>query len=1456
MAEITGGTRVPGLITPTDTNDTYAVIDPIYGIDGLRNVTSIAEMNAIPNNRRRTGMQVGVTTGGTSGGTVYFILKPEPWSATTEDWVRTFEIKSGETYYNVLHITELYGSSPISVKDSLHMGENVAFTSTTNVQDVFIIGNNNKTTEYLSGATDPSNALIHSEGFNGTDWHNAYAAPLPNGWSFKTNGVISFFNDFTAIGSTPNGTNWFGDAAYEGDGAIEFVDENSGQEITFEYSGISTVGLTDVNVSWYAARYNASFPQMFFEASNDGTNWTGITFTDVANDSTYHEVTVTLPSHMLEESLLRFRYKFTNNNSFQRYTIDAFNINYTVPAFSGTPAVGLYDDGLIIGSNNVASAQHLSGFTIFGDYITANTSDTIYINRDIRISDISKTTFDYSGTVMTIGDNGNVEYSNLVIEQGLLTASTGDNSAVLINGGNVASGTSATAFGTGNTASGDFSFVEGKDNIAYTNNSHAEGWLTTASGDTSHAEGRETTATGDNSHTEGWYSKALGSHSHAEGYNTTASGSYAHAEGNQTIAGNESHAEGSRTSADSGSHAEGQLTRATGSYSHAQGARTTANGNYSHAEGYLTTSSDYASHAEGNDTIASGSTSHAEGASTTAGGYAAHAQNGNTLASGDYSHSGGYAGNGSINVVAGGFASFVHFHNTPGIGGTDLGAYGDNSAILGGTDHNLEATAARSVILGGANITAISADTVYVPKLNIGTVNPTTINVNLGIDENGFVVTGDTASDFTGNTSATCITDLYVSNIYGCSPVNMPGSLTVGFDNTLTVENSFSLGYDNKVTGGTVSHTFEKTFVSGTTVQFGEPVFNTGLYNFSFPGDVATEWTSYINYGGTSLTLYGGTGATEPVIGTLFVFGYDGGTDRTYVWYNPDTPTNDTTFTFISGTTIDNTNTLDTTYGSFALGYQNVVTGNYGAYAQGRGNKVSGTGTHAQGYYTTASANYAHAEGYQTVANGAGSHAEGNCSTTCSVQSHAEGFCTTTRGNYSHAEGCGTRACGCASHAEGLATGANGCGSHAEGCGTLASGWASHAEGQATLASGDYSHAEGHFTTAIGTHSHAEGGCTTACGQYSHAQGRSTVASGSSSHASGYLSKAYGAYSHAEGQGTTASGATSHAEGRETKAIGLNSHAEGFCSYACGDYSHAEGNFATAIGLGAHVEGVGTVASEQSSHAEGSSTTALGAYSHSEGVCTTACGIATHAEGQQTTASGNYSHSEGFLTTAGAQYSHSEGYSTTSNGLASHAGGFCTRTQGFYSFIHATHSAANGYQSAILGGSGHTIGSTVDNSVILGGTDITALSADTVYVPKLNITELNNTTISVGLGLDENGYVVSGSTGGSSEYTIVNDGNTTYNLSNSDFDNIELLRMTASSANIVVIPNDTTLSSVNIGANLSVTQNGTGQTTISGGTGVTLQSADGADKLRTQHSTGTIIKVGNNTWLLSGDITV
>lgn len=78
---LSGGVEVVGFISPTNPLDTYPVIDPLYGIDGFRNVDTIDDLNNIPNLRRRAGMVVGV-----SGGTIYYKLNPPPWSGNISDW--------------------------------------------------------------------------------------------------------------------------------------------------------------------------------------------------------------------------------------------------------------------------------------------------------------------------------------------------------------------------------------------------------------------------------------------------------------------------------------------------------------------------------------------------------------------------------------------------------------------------------------------------------------------------------------------------------------------------------------------------------------------------------------------------------------------------------------------------------------------------------------------------------------------------------------------------------------------------------------------------------------------------------------------------------------------------------------------------------------------------------------------------------------------------------------------------------------------------------------------------------------------------------------------------------------------------------------------------------------------------------------------------------------------------
>lgn len=86
MAAIPGSVRFTGFVAPTDSTDTYAVIDPIWGIDSWRSVADLTARDAITADRRRQGMAVWVVSENK-----LYVLKT---GVTNLDWV---EFTSGSS---------------------------------------------------------------------------------------------------------------------------------------------------------------------------------------------------------------------------------------------------------------------------------------------------------------------------------------------------------------------------------------------------------------------------------------------------------------------------------------------------------------------------------------------------------------------------------------------------------------------------------------------------------------------------------------------------------------------------------------------------------------------------------------------------------------------------------------------------------------------------------------------------------------------------------------------------------------------------------------------------------------------------------------------------------------------------------------------------------------------------------------------------------------------------------------------------------------------------------------------------------------------------------------------------------------------------------------------------------------------------------------------------------------
>ena len=92
---------------------------------------------------------------------------------------------------------------------------------------------------------------------------------------------------------------------------------------------------------------------------------------------------------------------------------------------------------------------------------------------------------------------------------------------------------------------------------------------------------------------------------------------------------------------------------------------------------------------------------------------------------------------------------------------------------------------------------------------------------------------------------------------------------------------------------------------------------------------------------------------------------------------------------------------------------------------------------------------------------------------------------------------------------------------------------------------------------------------------------------------------------------------------------------------------------------------------------------------------------------------------------------------------------------------------------------------------------------------------------------------------------------TTYTLAVGDAG--QLVTLTNASAITLTVPTNASVPFA-IGTQITITRAGAGALTVVGDTGVTVNSADGFLKLRTQWSSGTLIKTNTNSWILIGDL--
>ncbi len=105
---------VSGLISPIYESDKYPVIDPRFGVDGLRSLNSLQEMYNIPLEKRRGGMVVAIPNT-SSNNAAYYTLKPEgngvTWAVgSSSNWYGFLQSATGSSFsvpvkYNIVNDT-------------------------------------------------------------------------------------------------------------------------------------------------------------------------------------------------------------------------------------------------------------------------------------------------------------------------------------------------------------------------------------------------------------------------------------------------------------------------------------------------------------------------------------------------------------------------------------------------------------------------------------------------------------------------------------------------------------------------------------------------------------------------------------------------------------------------------------------------------------------------------------------------------------------------------------------------------------------------------------------------------------------------------------------------------------------------------------------------------------------------------------------------------------------------------------------------------------------------------------------------------------------------------------------------------------------------------------------------------------------------------------------------------
>lgn len=520
---IPGTVTVTGPIAPNTTGSTYPVTDAIYGLDGLRNVSSTTERNAIPSLRRRQGMIVGIPTGSTQS---YWRLKSSPWDNTDSDW-------------------ELFSLGNAITGLTLNLsGYKLSLDGTPYEADLGILASDLTVTNGIYYPTSITDPLLTSTTINGgTARFFLNTDPVSH---FDVSGFLTGYTDTRVINTTSysNGT------------------------LTIKQDQ----GASDINVTGFTSITGGSINGSTISITS--SNAEPITISGLTNIYTSNgSITTNRNVVLSNNSRLTFGggvgNKFGIDLKLEQGNSNTSNSNYShseglsnIVGYYGYTPVDITDGIIVLDSKYGDVRGEFSSFITITNIVDEIIQSDYEINQLLYDIDSFETTINLTNTGLTIGN-----VSDFIISP------TNQTNAL---GADIPSGSYSHVEGTNNYVYGYGSHAEGGSNIVKSTLSHAEGYNNTINSVASHAEGIANTLSGNYSHAEGTGTHTYGEYSHSEGSNTVSIGNNSHSEGNNSYSiGSGSHAEGYFGRSKGGeSHAEGHQGSSIGFWSHSEGSET------------------------------------------------------------------------------------------------------------------------------------------------------------------------------------------------------------------------------------------------------------------------------------------------------------------------------------------------------------------------------------------------------------------------------------------------------------------------------------------------------------------------------------------------------------------------------------------------------------------------------------------------------------------------------------------------------------------------------------------------------------------------------------------------------------------------------------------------------------------------------------------------------------------